>query len=163
MVSNLVEELSGILRTRGLMMAAAESCTGGLVAAAMTDLAGSSDVFERGFVTYSNESKQEMLGVSPEVIERHGAVSGPCVQAMAEGALKNSRADIAVSISGVAGPGGGSPEKPVGLVWFGCALSGRETHTESHVFTGNRAEIRSQAVQKALELLIEILKEDQGS
>lgn len=141
------------------MMAAAESCTGGMVAAAMTDLAGSSDVFERGFVTYSNEAKQDMLGVSASLITEYGAVSEQCAKAMAEGALMNSKSGIAVSITGIAGPSGGSNEKPVGLVWFGYGLKSGKIQTKKHIFAGNRSEIRSQAVQKALELLIEILEE----
>ncbi len=141
-----------------MIMAAAESCTGGMVAAAVTDLAGSSDVFDRGFVTYSNEAKQDMLGVAASVINQHGAVSEECAKAMAEGALQNSKAGIAISITGIAGPSGGSNEKPVGLVWFGYGLKDEKIQTKKHFFEGNRAEIRSQATKKALELLIEILK-----
>ena len=142
-------------------MATAESCTGGMIAAAMTELAGSSDVFERGFITYSNEAKQEMLGVPAEIIQQYGAVSPQCAEAMATGALQRSRAAIAVSVSGIAGPSGGSKEKPVGLVYIGYAL---ENTPASHIkceFHGDRAKIRSQATRKALELLIEILVKGQ--
>lgn len=157
----LVKELSDLLRVRGITMAAAESCTGGMVAAAMTDLAGSSAVFDRGFVTYSNAAKREMLGVPALVLKKSGAVSKECVEAMAAGALKHSGAGIAISVSGIAGPDGGSAEKPVGLVWFGAALKGGKIHSESHIFSGNRAEIRSLAVKKSLELLIKVIKENQ--
>ena len=111
-------------RARGLKIATAESCTGGLVAAALTDIAGSSDVVDRGFVTYSNEAKQAMLGVPAATLKRHGAVSAETAAAMAAGALKNSQADLAVAITGIAGPGGGSKEKPVGLVYFAAASRG---------------------------------------
>ena len=109
------------LREAGLMVATAESCTGGWIAATLTAIAGSSDVVERGFVTYSNEAKSDLVGVDPVLIAAHGAVSEPVARAMAAGAVARSRADIAVSVTGVAGPDGGSAEKPVGLVWFGCA------------------------------------------
>ena len=116
--------LLAALRSRAMKLATAESCTGGLIAAALTHVPGSSDVVDRGFVTYSNEAKTEMLGVPPALIAAHGAVSQPVAAAMAEGAVARSNADIAVSVTGVAGPGGGSPDKPVGLVWFGCARRG---------------------------------------
>ena len=138
------------LRKRGWKLATAESCTGGLIAAALTHIAGSSDVVDRGFVTYSNEAKMQMLGVPSAMIAIHGAVSQPVAAAMAEGALANSVADIALSVTGIAGPGGGSPEKPVGLVWFGCALRGGSTETISHVFPGDRAAVRAQTVATAL-------------
>lgn len=141
------------LRTRGIMAATAESCTGGLIAAALTAIAGSSDVVERGFVTYSNAAKSEMLGVPPSLIGQHGAVSACVAQAMAEGALARSHAGIAVSVTGVAGPGGGSPEKPVGTVWFGLATHGAPTRTERHVFPGDRTAIREATVLHALALL----------
>ena len=119
------------LRARGLKLATAESCTGGLIAALFTEIAGSSDVVDRGFVTYSNEAKMEMLGVAGEMLAAHGAVSAPTARAMAEGALRHSRAGLDVAVTGIAGPGGGSPEKPVGLVHFGLAIKGRPTvHAE---------------------------------
>jgi nicotinamide-nucleotide amidase len=135
------------------MVATAESCTGGLIAAALTAIAGSSDVVDRAFVTYSNQAKNEMLGVDLALIAAHGAVSEPVARAMAEGALARSRADVTVAVTGVAGPGGGSAEKPVGLVWFGRALRGGGTHSERHVFPGDRAAVRAATVRKALELL----------
>jgi nicotinamide-nucleotide amidase len=151
----LVRRVLDACRARGLKVATAESCTGGMVAAALTDLAGSSDVFERGFVTYSNEAKQELLGVSAETISRHGAVSEETAREMASGALVRSRADIAVSITGVAGPGGGSEEKPVGLVWFAVAARGEDAQSHRKLFPGEgRAAIRAAATQYALELLL---------
>jgi nicotinamide-nucleotide amidase len=146
-------------RARGLMVATAESCTGGLVAAALTEIAGSSDVVDRGFVTYSNAAKQELLSVPPELIERHGAVSEPVARAMAEGALARSAAGLTVSITGIAGPGGGSAEKPVGLVWFATALEGAETLAEERGFGDlGRAEVRAAAADHALALLLERLR-----
>ncbi|MFM5908539.1 MAG: CinA family protein [Novosphingobium sp.] len=137
-------------------VAVAESCTGGLVAAALTEISGSSDVLDRGFVTYSNESKQELLGVSPDIIDTFGAVSIACVWAMSQGALKHSRADVAVAISGIAGPGGGSREKPVGTVVFAKAVRGEEESTseEKRFEPGSRADIRLQAALVALDLLL---------
>jgi nicotinamide-nucleotide amidase len=141
-------------RERGWMLATAESCTGGLVAALLTEVPGSSDVVERGFVTYSNEAKAEMLGVPADLIAAHGAVSEAVARAMAEGALAHSRADVAVSITGVAGPAGGSPAKPVGLVHFGLAVRGRTTvHRERRYGDLGRAEVRAKAVEDALGLL----------
>jgi nicotinamide-nucleotide amidase len=140
-------------RARGWHVAIAESCTGGLVAAALTAVAGSSDVVERGFVTYSNEAKSELLGVPPEVIAAHGAVSAETAGAMAEGALARAPVDLAVSIAGVAGPGGGSPEKPVGLIHCGLARRGKSSRTERRVFPGNRAAVRDAALRLALGLL----------
>ena len=142
-----------VLRAQGLRAATAESCTGGLIAAALTHVPGSSDVVDRGFVTYSNAAKTEMLGVPAALIEAHGAVSGPVAAAMAEGALARSAADVTVAVTGVAGPGGGSVDKPVGLVWFGCARRGQAVRTERHVFPGDRAAVRAATVALALELL----------
>ena len=142
-------------RDAGLKLATAESCTGGMVAAALTDVAGSSDVFERGFVTYSNEAKADMLGVDPALTGPGGpgAVSEAVARAMAAGALAHSQADIAVSITGVAGPGGGSLEKPVGLVHFGWAVRNGGSGTEHHIFPGDRAAVRTAATATALNLL----------
>lgn len=152
----LTERAAALLaaaEAKGLMIATAESCTGGLVAALLTEIAGSSAVVERGFVTYSNEAKQDLLGVPAETIARCGAVSAETARAMAEGALARSRADVAVSITGVAGPGGGTAEKPVGLVWFGCATAaGAETHERRFGDIG-RAGVRLASVETALELL----------
>ncbi len=142
-------------RAAGVRVATAESCTGGLIAATLTSIAGSSDVVDRGFVTYSNEAKTEMVGVLAELIERHGAVSGPVAEAMAMGTLARSLASIAVAVTGVAGPGGGSPEKPVGLVCFGLAVIGRAPVTYREVFPGDRTEVRRATVGRALALLHE--------
>ena len=143
-------------RAAGRKIALAESCTGGLVAAAITEIPGSSAVFDRGFVTYSNEAKRETLGVSNDVIEAFGAVSIACVYAMAQGALEHSRADVAVAISGIAGPDGGTPQKPVGTVVFARALRGsEEREAESKLFEAtDRGGVRHQATLCALELLL---------
>jgi nicotinamide-nucleotide amidase len=139
----------------GLLIAAAESCTGGMIASAITDVPGASAVLDRGFVTYSNEAKAEMLGVPPALIMRHGAVSGPVARAMAAGALQYSRADIAVSVTGVAGPSGGSPVKPVGLVWFGLAVKGGAVRVERRVFADtDRNLVRLRATETALGLVL---------
>jgi nicotinamide-nucleotide amidase len=142
-------------RRAKMRLATAESCTGGLIAAALTEIPGSSDVVERGFVTYSNEAKEQLLAVSPALIRAFGAVSEPVARAMAEGALQRSLADMAVSVTGVAGPGGGSVEKPVGLVHFGLARKGRATQTSYRMFGGDRAAVRRQAVEYALQLLLD--------
>lgn len=149
-----VEELLAEARYWGLKIATAESCTGGMVAAALTDVAGSSDVFERGFVTYSNAAKVELLGVSPETLAAHGAVSEPVAREMAEGALAQSAADLAVSITGIAGPGG-SEFKPEGRVCFGLSRKGRETVVETVEFGAlGRAKVRTAARDHALALLM---------
>jgi nicotinamide-nucleotide amidase len=142
------------LRQLGMMVATVESCTGGLIAGALTEIAGSSDVVDRGFVTYSNEAKNELVDVPMGLIERYGAVSEQVAIAMAEGGLQHSRADIAVSVTGVAGPGGGSADKPVGLVHFGCAIRGAETRHEGHVFADRgRGFIRQQTIAQAFRLI----------
>jgi nicotinamide-nucleotide amidase len=141
-------------RARGLKIAVAESCTGGLLAGVFTEIAGSSDVFERGFVTYSNEAKQQMLGVPAETIMAHGAVSAETAKAMAEGALSHSLADITASVTGVAGPGGGSEAKPVGHVQFGAARRGHPTELALHRFGDlGRGPIRLAAVRVALDMI----------
>ncbi|WP_163272751.1 CinA family protein [Chelativorans alearense] len=146
---------------RGLMIATAESCTGGMIAAAITDLAGASNVLERGFVTYSNEAKVEMLGVSPQTLGAHGAVSEETALEMAAGALAHSRADITVSVTGIAGPGGGTAQKPVGLVWFGLAVKGKEPRAQKRQFTsGERAQVRRDSVATALGLVLEAVYAD---
>ncbi len=147
------EALLEAFRARGVLVATAESCTGGLIAAALTEIAGSSDVVDRGFVTYSNAAKTELLGVPAALIEAHGAVSEPVARAMAEGALRRSAAGVTVSVTGIAGPGGGSAEKPVGTVWFGCAGPGGARATERRVFPGDRAAIRAATVLHAFEML----------
>jgi len=147
------ESVLAACRAAGLRVATAESCTGGLIAAALTAIAGSSDVVDRGFVTYSNAAKTEMLGVPAALIDSEGAVSEPVARRMAEGALAHSAADIAVSVTGIAGPGGGSAAKPVGLVWFGFARRGATTRTLKQVFPGDRSAVRRGAVVQALALL----------
>jgi nicotinamide-nucleotide amidase len=155
--ADLIAEAAGLLdafRQRGLHLATAESCTGGLVAALLTEIAGSSDVVERGFVTYSNAAKQELLGVPEATLAAHGAVSEPVARAMAEGALAHSRADVAVSVTGVAGPGGGSADKPVGLVHFAAARRGGPVlHRACRFGDIGRAEIRLASVREALQLI----------
>ena len=144
-------------REAGRTIALAESCTGGLVCGAVTEIAGSSSVLDRGFITYSNEAKMELLGVSSDIIETFGAVSIACVWAMAQGALANSKADVAVAISGVAGPGGGTPTKPVGTVVFARAIRGDGNQPEGELKSFGeigRAEVRRQATLCALELLL---------
>ncbi len=142
------------LRKRGLMIATAESCTGGLIAGLLTEIAGSSDVVERGFVTYSNEAKMECLGVPAELLEEHGAVSEPVARAMAEGAVAHSRADLAIAVTGVAGPGGGTAAKPVGLVHVGFAARGRPTrHVELRLGDIGRQSVRLETVHAALKLV----------
>ncbi len=155
-VSPLVERLAAQLRAKGWMMATAESCTGGLIAGACTDLAGSSDWFERGFVSYSNAAKTELLGVDAALIAQHGAVSEPVARAMAQGAVAHAHAQVAVAVTGVAGPGGGSVDKPVGLVWFGWAVPGG-VHTEVQRFDGDRAAVRAATVHHALAHLLTLL------
>jgi nicotinamide-nucleotide amidase len=149
----LAEAVLAHHRRAGRKLATAESCTGGGIAAALTDIAGSSDVFERGFVVYSNEAKTELLGVPPALIAKHGAVSHEVAAAMAEGALARSHADVVVSVTGIAGPGGGTATKPVGLVYIGCARRGGVPSVERHVFAGDRAAVRAATVKRALELL----------
>ena len=147
------EKLLALCRERGLKITTAESCTGGLIAATLTEVPGSSDVVERGFVTYSNQAKTEMLGVSNALIEKYGAVSAEVARAMAEGALRNSRAAIAVSVTGVAGPGGGTAVKPVGLVHFGAARKGGQVlHRERRLGDLGRRQIRLASVAEAFAL-----------
>jgi nicotinamide-nucleotide amidase len=150
----LCRKLAALLRERGWMLATAESCTGGLIAAACTDLPGSSDWFERGFVTYSNAAKTESLGVGQELIAHHGAVSAAVATAMAQGAVAHSRAQVAVAVTGIAGPGGGSADKPVGTVWFGFAVDGRHASMLRR-FEGDRSTVRAATVRHALEQLVE--------
>ena len=145
----LITRLAQRLQDRGWMLATAESCTGGMIAAACTDLAGSSAWFERGLVTYSNEAKTELLGVDAELIRTHGAVSEPVARAMAAGAVARSHARVSVAVTGVAGPSGGSAAKPVGTVWFGWALPGRLESQCMH-FPGDRAAVRQATVLHAL-------------
>jgi len=154
--SDEVALLADLMLQKGWFMATAESCTGGLIAGACTDLAGSSNWFERGFVTYSNEAKTEMLGVDPVLIATHGAVSEPVARAMAAGALRHSHTQAAVAVTGVAGPTGSSAEKPVGTVWFGWSIRGILT-SEKKLFDGDRAAIRQATVHHALARLRELV------
>jgi nicotinamide-nucleotide amidase len=147
------EALLALARSRHKMIATAESCTGGLIAAALTAIAGSSDVVERGLVTYSNAAKTELLGVPAELIASVGAVSREVAERMASGAISHSRADVAVAVTGVAGPGGGSAEKPVGLVWFAIASRGAPARSVSHIFPGDRTAVRAATVAEAIRLL----------
>lgn len=151
------ESLLEAYRRAGLMLATAESCTGGLVAATLTEIAGSSDVVERGFVTYSNAAKSELLGVPADLIEGVGAVSAEVAEAMAKGALDRSAADVAVSVTGVAGPGGATAEKPVGLVYLGSCRRGRKALHERHIFPGDRHAVRQASLLAALALLADQL------
>ena len=150
-------ELSKALRKKKLRLATAESCTGGLISMAMTEIPGASDVFERGFVTYSNESKIELLTVPTFYIEEYGAVSMEAAIAMAEGALLMSKADISVSVTGCAGPDGGTAEKPTGTVFIGCAIKNHSTVYERFLFSGNRHAIRIKSTEAAFNLLLKCL------
>lgn len=154
MSEELAAQLVALCRARGVVLATAESCTGGMVAAAITAIPGSSAVFDRGFVTYSNEAKTEMLGVPAGLIEAVGAVSEAVAARMAEGAKKRAGADIAVSVTGIAGPDGGSAEKPVGTVWFGLANRHGNVLAAQKIFPGDRAAIRAAATSFALTLLL---------
>jgi nicotinamide-nucleotide amidase len=165
----LTEQLADVLLQHGWTLATAESCTGGMIASRCTDLSGSSNWFERGFVTYSNEAKHEMLGVDSALIAEHGAVSEAVAQAMALGALRHSRAQVSIAVTGIAGPSGGSTEKPVGTVWFSWATPsdagptlGAETawvKTELMHFSGDRAMVRDAAAQHALQTLLSLLQQ----
>ncbi len=158
-MQDLVEHLIALLLEKKMTLASAESCTGGLLAATITHKPGASKIFDRGFITYSNESKTDMLGVPEQMIAMQGAVSAPVAEAMARGAIKHSRAGLAVSITGIAGPDGGTPEKPVGLVYFGYALKGGSAGSMENRFTGERKSIQTQAVVTALKSLTSILQE----
>lgn len=148
-IEELVQQLAAKLIEKGWMLATAESCTGGMIAAACTDLAGSSQWFDRGFVTYSNEAKTEMLGVPAELIEKHGAVSEEVVRAMAEGAIRHSRAQVSIAVTGIAGPGGGSVEKPVGTVWVGWCVE-KSSFTSQLALSGDRNIIRKKTMALSL-------------
>jgi nicotinamide-nucleotide amidase len=145
--------LLAALQAKGLTLATAESCTGGLIAAALTAIPGSSATVLSGYVTYSNEAKTRLVGVAEAMLAAHGAVSEPVARQMAEGALAEAGADIAVSCTGIAGPSGGSATKPVGLVFIGCARRGRETRVERHIFPGDRTAVRAATVDAALALI----------
>ncbi len=159
-ITSLTQQLAQTLLAKGFKIALAESCTGGLLAAQLTSLAGSSDWFERGFITYSNQAKEESIGVPKEAIERYGAVSEEVAKAMAEGVLKNSLAQVSVAITGIAGPGGGSANKPVGMVCFAWGIQVDDqiqTRSQTKQFSGDRQSIREQACVYAIESLLEQL------
>ena len=158
-IYELSQRVGRALEARKLMLATAESCTGGWIAEAVTMVPGSSAWFERGFVTYTYIAKREMLGVRPETLEQHGAVSEPVVREMAVGALHASHAQVAVSVSGVAGPSGGSPEKPVGMVCFGWATTEAPVRVDTRHFPGDREAVRRQSVLHALAVVLEMLEE----
>lgn len=152
----LAQQVGVALQQHGMTLVTAESCTGGGVAQAITMISGSSAWFDRGFVTYSNTSKEEMLGVSPDTLETHGAVSEQTVREMADGALQYSRAQVAVSVSGVAGPTGGTPEKPVGMVWFAWGTN-NSMQAVCHQLSGDRNAVRAKSVQIALQGVLNLL------
>jgi nicotinamide-nucleotide amidase len=158
-MENLAAQVGVLLKSRGMMLVTAESCTGGGVAQEITEVAGSSAWFERGFVTYSNLSKQQMLGVRETTLSRHGAVSEMTVREMVAGALQSSTAQVALSVSGIAGPDGGTADKPVGTVWFAWGLKDGETHAKLYQLSGSRAEVRAQAVRIALQGVINLLNQ----
>lgn len=155
----LAREVGAALARAGLMLTTAESCTGGWVAQCITDVPGSSGWFDRGFVTYSNEAKCESLGVDHEIIEMHGAVSEATVRAMAAGALRHSRAQVAIAVSGIAGPSGGTPDKPVGTIWFAWQRFGQDGHVRQACFEGDRRRVRRQAVAMALRGVLDACRE----
>lgn len=156
-MENISAQVGAALKAHGMMLTTAESCTGGGVAQAITEVAGCSAWFERGFVTYSNLSKQQMLGVSEATLKQYGAVSEAVVREMVAGALANSASNIALSVSGIAGPDGGTTEKPVGTVWFAWGIKQGVTIAQRHLLKGNRAEVRAQAVNIALQGVLNLL------
>ena len=158
-MDNLAAKVGEALKSHGMMLATAESCTGGGIAQAITEVAGSSAWFERGFITYSNLSKQQMLGVRESTLKQHGAVSEMAVREMVAGALQHSAAQVAVSVSGIAGPDGGTAEKPVGTVWFAWGIRNGEAVAKRYQLSGNRAEVRAQAVHVALQGVINLLNQ----
>jgi nicotinamide-nucleotide amidase len=158
-IENMAIQIGSALKSHGLVLATAESCTGGAVASAITDIAGSSEWFERGFITYSNEAKREMLGVAQDTLMRYGAVSEAVVREMVAGALCHSYAQVALAVSGIAGPAGGTPDKPVGTVWFAWGIKGGQCIARLHHLSGNREEIRMQSVCIAFQGVLELLSQ----
>ena len=158
-IENTAIQVGNALKSHGLMLTTAESCTGGMIAGAVTDIAGSSEWFERGFITYSNESKHEMLGVTWDTLTYYGAVSEATVREMVAGALHHSHAQVALAVSGIAGPTGGTPDKPVGTVWFAWEIKGRQSSVRLHALSGSRAEIRMKSVCIALQGILEQLNQ----
>ena len=161
--SGAAEELAGELLRQGSRLVTAESCTGGGIAYVLTSIPGSSNWFERGFITYSNASKREILQIGAEILDRHGAVSEPVVVAMAEAALARSRADYSIAVTGIAGPDGGSKEKPVGTVWFGWSRGAGQTRTLVRCFEGDRRAVREQSIAYAITGLLNLLRMDPDS
>ena len=159
-MSDLVDRLTELLKENNMTLATAESCTGGMISATITHKPGASDIFERGFVTYSNQAKMEMLGVTDVVLSSFGAVSAETAQSMAKGAIENSNAGIAVSVTGIAGPDGGTDKKPVGLVYIGYALRGGSSGSVECNFSGSREQIRSATCIEAIKQLIAVLERD---
>ena len=153
-----IRKIIDLLARKGYTVTTAESCTGGMIASTLINVAGISECYEEGYITYANASKAKLLGVDKAVLAEKGAVSEEVAQMMAEGAAKAADADAAVAVTGIAGPGGGTPQKPVGLVYIGCYVCGRSVVTKNH-FTGSRLEIRQQTTEKALELLLTCIKE----
>ena len=156
MQTALAEEVVKMLKNAGMTVTTVESCTGGLLSATLVDVSGASDVFYQGVVTYANEAKVRLVGVKEATLQAHGAVSEETAREMAEGGAKAANADAALAVTGIAGPGGGTKEKPVGLVYIGCYVNGK-TIVKKNLFTGNRREVREQAVETALKLLLECL------
>ena len=152
----MAKQVGKALKSRNMMLATAESCTGGGIAQSVTQISGCSAWFDRGFVTYSNTSKEEMLGVSPETLKKHGAVSEETAREMADGALQYSRAQISLAVTGIAGPTGGTPEKPVGTVWFAWVSNGR-VKTVCHHLTGDRDAVRVKTIRIALQGVLALL------
>ncbi len=159
---DLITSVTALLqqcRAKGLRLATAESCTGGMIAAVLTEIAGASDVVERGFITYSDRAKVEMLGVPQAIIDRHGAVSAAVAVAMADGALKHSAADLVIAVTGIAGPGGGTPQKPVGLVYLAAQKRGAMATAQRFNFTSaTRSDVRMESVREAIRLLSEAIE-----
>lgn len=156
----LASRVGTTLQDQGLTLVTVESCTGGWIAKVITDIPGSSTWFERGFVTYSNSAKVELLGVRPSTVDTSGAVSGETAVEMAEGGLAHSRAGVSVAVTGIAGPEGGSPDKPVGTVWLSWAVKGKPTRSRRFLFKGDREAVRSQSVAAALEGIVDVLGRD---
>ena len=154
MTKQLANSLGQQLKTRGWKLVTAESCTGGGLAYTITSIAGSSVWFDRGLVTYSNTSKEELLGVNSATLKTYGSVSAETAQEMAKGALKNSQAQISIAITGIAGPDGGTADKPVGTVWIACATSTQAVQVSHHLFSGDRATVREKTIKTALDILL---------
>ena len=157
--SKIIAQIAAQLTTQSKMLCTAESCTGGLIAKMLTDMAGSSDWFDRGFITYSNQAKMDMLGVQAATLQQHGAVSEAVVQEMALGAIKNSGAQFSIAVTGIAGPGGATQGKPIGTVWFGFSLE-QKVIAQHKVFSGDREQVREQSARYALEAILQCLSSD---